>query len=70
MGPPTGVPALRWWPRQIGPVRPPTANHAPLMAASQAPNSAAGRDALASRIRPPAIAPAAGTIFSQSRPEV
>jgi hypothetical protein len=68
--PPTGVPALTWWPRQITPIRPPTANHAPLRAASQAPNSAAGRDALASRIRPPATAAAAGVISSQSRPEV
>ena len=52
----------------LGPEELTAANQAPLIPASQAPNSAAGRDALATRISPPATAPAAGKISSQSRP--
>ncbi len=68
--PPTGVPAVRPDPAQAWPMTAPRANHAPLIAASQAPNIATGRLALASAIRPPTSAPAPGSTSSQSRPDV
>jgi len=48
----------------------PTANQAPLAAASDAPSSAIGRNLLASKISPPTSVPAAGKISSQTRPAV
>src|SRR5215470_3719456 len=68
--PPTGVPTIRPDPAQARPMMAPRANHAPLIAANQAPNIATGRLALASTIRPPTRAPAPGRISSQSRPDV
>ena len=70
MWPPTGKPcACRLWVHS-GARALPTANQAPLAAASEAPSNAVGRNLLASKISPPRNAPAAGRNSSQILPEV
>jgi hypothetical protein len=68
--PPTGTPCAGRLLVQIGASALPTANHAPLAAASDAPSSAIGRSLLISRKSPPSSVPAAGRISSHRRPDV